>query len=247
MDCVTDEGDVAIVYCGDLNWRGLHVHLSSVLSSDAERLGTRTSVSQYQVNCDGGRISADLPKLAVAGVWESDSGSFERLVFEDKTGSVNWNCIQPRSRATLQIGDRQFSGLGYAECVTLTTLPWELPLSQLRWGRFVSPRDSLAWVDWQGPYVSSFALYNGEERKLLALSDSEVAIPGAALQIEAGLALRSGRLVSTILPGTPELGKLLPRSIFNVEEHKWKSRGLLFNEDHSSSGWVIHEVVKWEV
>jgi len=247
LDCVTEDGDVAIVYCAELNWHGVHVHLSSVLAGDEERLSTRTSISQYRVTADAGRISADLPKLGVTGTWEGDSSPFERLVYGENTGSVTWTCLQPRSLAKLRIGDRQLCGLGYAERLTLTVLPWELPLTQLRWGRFVSTQDSLAWVDWQGAYCSSFALYNGEECKLLSVSDSEVTIPGAALKIEAGLPLRSGRLGSTILPDAPALGKLFPHSIFNVEERKWRSRGVLSDGDHSSSGWVIHEVVKWEV
>jgi len=246
LDCVTDEGDVAIVYCAELVWHGVHLHLSSVLSNRDGRFNTHTSISKHEVKSDGGRISANLPKLGVTGTWEGDCPPFERLVFEQEAGSVRWNCLQPRSIATLRVGDRELRGLGYAECLTLTIAPWELPLKQLRWGRFVSPEDSLAWIDWQGSYNTSFAVHSGMECRPIAVSDAEVAVPGATLHIKNGVELRSGRLRSTILPDAPALGRLFPHSVFNVDERKWRSRGVLSSEDHDSSGWVIHEVVRWQ-
>lgn len=247
MDCVTDEGSVAILYCADLHWHGVHAQLSSVLSGNKQPAVTRTSISRHQISNDGGRISAALPKLDVSGVWEADAAPFERTVYERDTGCVRWNCLQPRSRAHVRIGDRELSGAGYAECLTITIPPWRLPLRRLRWGRFVSPQDCLTWIDWHGAYNTCFAIYNGNERMPLAVSDSEVVVDDARLEIEAGVALRSGKLGTTILPGAPGLGKLLPFSIFNVDERKWLSRGSMTTKDGTSTGWVIHEVVRWEV
>jgi hypothetical protein len=59
--------------------------------------------------------------------------------------------------------------------------------------------------------------------------------------------LRAGRLGATVLPGAPALGKLLPRSLRNIEEQKWRSRGVWKAQDGSSHGWVIHEVVHWKL
>jgi len=246
LDCVTDDGEAVIVYCAELAWHGVHLQLNSVLSSRDGKLNTRTSISKYELSSDGGRISATLPNAGVTGTWEGDCPPFERLVYEHDGGSVRWNCLQPRSIATLRVGDRKLRGLGYAECLTLTIAPWELPLKQLRWGRFVSPKDSLTWVDWQGSYNTSFAVRDGKECGPIAVSDSEVAVPGASLHIEDGVALRGGRLRSTILPAAPALGRLFPHSIFKVDERKWRSRGVLITEGHDSSGWVIHEVVRWQ-
>jgi hypothetical protein len=129
----------------------------------------------------------------------------------------------------------------------VTLPPWHLPLRQLRWGRFVSAEESLAWVDWQGDYSTSFAIHNGRECETLSVSDSEVAIPGATLRMVESFPLRAGRLGATVLPGAPALGKLLPRSLRNIEEQKWRSRGVWKAQDGSSHGWVIHEVVHWKL
>jgi hypothetical protein len=139
------------------------------------------------------------------------------------------------------------TGLGYAECLTLTVPPWQLPMHQLRWGRFVSQRDSLAWIDWQGEYSTSFAVFNGQPCEPLSVSDSEIVLGVGTLRMQDSLSLRSGRLGTTILPGVGALSKLLPLSLFNVSEQKWRSRGTLRGSDRESDGWVIHEVVDWEV
>ncbi|HME56978.1 MAG TPA: hypothetical protein VKF63_01465 [Terracidiphilus sp.] len=115
------------------------------------------------------------------------------------------------------------------------------------WGRFVSPEESLAWVDWQGEYCTSFAVHNGNVCETLSVSDAEVTIPGATLRMEESFPLRAGRLGATVISGAPAMGKLLPRSLRNIEEQKWRSRGILDTQDGSSHGWVIHEVVHWKL
>jgi hypothetical protein len=166
-------------------------------------------------------------------------------MYEDSRGSVLWNCLQPSSSAHLKTGDRELTGLGYAECLTLTLPPWQLPMRQLRWGRFVSPQDSLAWIDWQGPYSTSLAVHNSRKCEVRSISESEIILSDATLRMDQPLTLRSGPLAATILPGAPMLRSLLPHSLFNIAENKWRSRGTMDTNGHQSHGWVIHEVVDW--
>jgi hypothetical protein len=246
LDCVTDLGDAVILYCAELRWRGLHASYSSVLSVDGRSVESHASMTRCRLSSAGGEILVELPRLGVSGRWEASAPPFEHTVYEDVSGSVLWNCLQPRASVRLRIGDRELTGLGYAECLTVTLPPWQLPMSQLRWGRFVSPEDSLAWIDWQGPYSTSFAVHNGSRCETLSVSDSEVALRHATLRMEESFPLRAGRLGSTILPGALALRKMLPRSLFNIEEHKWRSRGILNAQDRISTGWAVHEVVHWK-
>jgi hypothetical protein len=247
MDCVTEVGDAVILYCADLHWRGMHLAYSSVLSVLGQSVESHSSMSRYRLSSASDQILVEFPRLGVSGKWKADAAPVRRTVYESASGSVLWNCLQPRSSAQLRVGEREFSGLGYAECLTLTLPPWQLPMRQLRWGRFVSPEDSLAWVDWQGEYSTSFAVHNGLSCETLSVSDSEIAIHGVTLCMEESFSLRAGRLGSTVLPGAPALGKLLPRSLLNIDEQKWRSRGILNAPDRSSHGWSIHEVVHWRV
>jgi hypothetical protein len=246
MDCVTDAGDAAIVYCADLRWGGMHATIGNVLESGAET-STRTSLGRYRIECLPDEIAVDYPRLKISGSWRPTCSPFQRAVYEEAGGSIEWNCLQPASRVRMRTGEREFEGLGYAECLTVTVAPWRLPLRQLRWGRFVSAHHSLAWVDWQGEYSASFAVADGIECKLISISESEIAIESGALQIGEEISLRGGRLRSTILPGARALRRLFPPSIFNIREQKWKSRGTLVHRGETSYGWVIHEVVDWEL
>jgi hypothetical protein len=247
MDCVTERGDLALVYCAELRWRGIRASYSSVLTVREASTESRSSMGSYRLSATSGQISVEIPRLRVSGIWKADAAPAERIVYENAGGRAHWNCLQPRSLVDLRIGEREFSGLGYAECLTLTVPPWQLPMRELRWGRFVSPEDALAWVDWKGEYATSFAIHNGQACETLTVSDSEVVTRGGSLRMAESFSIRAGRVGSTVLPGAPALGKLLPRSLFNIEEQKWRSRGAFTEGDRSSHGWVIHEVVHWKV
>lgn len=245
MDCVTERGDAAILYCADLHWRGVHLTYSSVLTVHGDSTESHSSMAGFQLSSSDRQILVEIPRLEVSGSWKADAAPVQRTVYENASGSVEWNCLQPRSLVTLKVGGREYAGLGYAECLTVTLPPWQLPMRQLRWGRFVSAEKSLAWVDWQGDYMTSFAIHNGRACETLSISDTEVAIPGGTLRMKESFPLRAGRLGTTVLPGAPALGKLLPRSLRTIEEQKWRSRGVWKAQDGSSHGWVIHEVVHW--
>ena len=247
MDCVTDAGEAAIVYCADLRWSVLHASIGSVLESGAGvPARTRTSLSGFRIASATEDISVQHKRLGVTGTWSGVCPGVRRSVYEEGGGSIVWNCVQPGSRVRMRVKDREFAGLGYAECLTLTLPSWRLPIRCLRWGRFVSEEHALAWVDWQGSYSTRFAVLDGRECALESASELEVIAEGAVLKIERGEWLRAGQLSSTIVPGAPGLKRLFPASLFNIREQKWKSRGALACGGQTSHGWVIHEVVEWE-
>jgi hypothetical protein len=248
MDCVTEEGEAAIVYFADLKWRGVHAYIGSVLTAgknDAPM--TRTSLGRYELESSAELISIVHPKLKIKGRWERDAGPFRRTMYEEKGGSVIWDCIQTRSRVSVSIGNRELKGLGYAECLSVTVPPWQLPLRELRWGRFVAENHTLAWVDWRGSYSCSVAVLDSREAEMRSVSHERVVAGNAVLDIAPGVSLRAGRLGSTILPGASGLGKLFPRNLFSIEEEKNMGQGTLTLSEQESRGWVIHEVVKWEL
>jgi len=247
MDCVTDAGEAGIVYCADLRWRGVHAWMGSVLTSrSGERPRTRTSLGRYSLTQTADEIAIEHACLKVSGWWHSMSPAVQRTVYEEPNGSIVWNCIQPASRVLMRIGERDLTGLGYAECLTVMLPSWRLPIRHLVWGRFVSADHALAWVDWQGEYCTRFAVYDGRESPLLAASESEVVIEDASLRIGPGESLRSGQLSSTILSGAAGLKRLFPARLLNIREQKWKSCGTLAHSSGTSHGWIIQEVVDWE-
>lgn len=246
MDCVTEEGEAAIVYFADLHWRGVRAHMGSVLTTSSDESPvTRTSLGRYELDSSAELISVVHPKLKIRGRWERDAEPFGRTMYEGKGGSVIWNCVQPRSRARVSIGNRELKGLGYAEYLRVTVPPWQLPLRELRWGRFVAENHSLTWVDWRGTHSNSVAVVDSRETALRSVTQERVVAGDAVLDIARGVSLRAGRLGSTILPGASGLRKLFPRRLFSIDEEKNLALGTLRLSEQTYKGWVIHEVVKW--
>jgi hypothetical protein len=168
-------------------------------------------------------------------------------VYEAPEGSILWTCIQPRSQVSVRTPHGDFRALGYAERLAVTIPPWHLPLQELRWGRFVSSNHTLVWIDWQGTYSKRLAILDSVEFPLHCVADSKVIAGDAILRIESGHPLRSGRLRSTILPGASALRRLFPKNLFNVDEQKTLSPSTLTVAGEASTGWTIHEVVRWEL
>ena len=245
MDCVSDAGEVAILYSARVRWRGIRLAYSNLISTDGAAGNSASSTHSVKIRRDGQQILVASPQLDVQGQWTARAAPVERTVYACETGSVIWNCLQPAASVCLSVGEKKLAAAGYAECLTLTLPPWQLPLRHLQWGRFVSDRDALTWIDWKGSYAMSLVVHNGASHEGASISTTEVAWGGGKLRMEEPLALRTGRLGSTVLPAAPALSRIFPHSLFNIEEKKWRSRGILETPDHQSRGWVIHEMVDW--
>jgi len=250
LDGVAENGDTAIVYVADLRWDRLFLRYASLLTTLEGRIRAASSLRNCalpQLEGDTARLS--LPDLGIEGSWHALRAPLARTVFSGNDGSVDWHCHQPCSQVDLLLhGKTRMTGLGYAECLTLTVLPWKLPLEELHWGRFLSPQHAIVWIDWRGQYQWRTVFHNGEEQRVRSLTESEIifADTETRLDLDRGMALRSGQLGETVFAGISSLARLLPRSLVSVEECKWRSRGILSTASTTVSGWAIHEVVKWK-
>ena len=255
MDCVSDAGEVAILYSARVRWRGIRLAYSNLICTDGANCSSTSSMHSAKIHRDGQQIFVASSQLGLQGQWTARAAPVERTVYACESGSVLWNCLQPAASVCLSAGENRLEGAGYAECLTLTLPPWQLPLRHLQWGRFVSDRDAptsnaltpetLIWIDWKGAYAMSLVVHNGASDESASISTTEVAWGGGILRMEEPFALRVGRLGSTVLPAAPALRRIFPHSLFNIKEKKWRSRGILETPDHQSRGWVIHETVDW--
>src|ERR1019366_7815760 len=94
MDCVTDGGDLAVVYCAEFRWRGIRASYSGVLTVVTGKTETRSAMGAYLLSSDADQISVEIPRLRVSGDWKADAAAVKRMVYENAVGSVHWNCIQ---------------------------------------------------------------------------------------------------------------------------------------------------------
>jgi len=260
LDCVSESGAIFIGYWGEIHWHGWTFRMAQTLGPDAQgRLCTSTR---------SGRISAPIhtedslrwvaPRLGVDGIWTRTTPPIRRRLFESSTGktigSVDWRCEMPRAGAEITFRDplgRRLAGRGYVECLEMTVKPWQLPIKELRWGRFHSETDTLVWIQWRGPHPLTLMLHNDRayDPDQADISQDRVTLPGgvARLDLFDHQVLRDGPLVSTALSRLPILRRRLPGQLLGVRESKWLSRGTLHRgpQNAPSPGWAIHEVVVW--
>jgi hypothetical protein len=250
LDCVSDNGDAAILYIADLHWNALSFHYGSLLTVLDAKVGSASSVrGNAAPTLTNGMLALQHQSLGFEGTWQALRDPIRRTVFETADGVVDWHCLQPMSKVDLLLPrNTRLRGIGYAECLTLSVLPWHLPMTSLLWGRYLSQQDAIVWIDWRGSAPYRSVIHNGEEHFAESITESKVmfAGTGARLELDCGLVLREGRLGDTIFPGISRLAALLPRSMLAVNECKWRSRGVFRTAAGQSSGWAIHEVVKWK-
>jgi hypothetical protein len=221
MDCVSDDGEVFLACQAELRWRALHLRYASVLGGCSSLRETPEPVWSDGVLC------WNAPSLGVAATWHAVDWPVRETLLN---GACGWNCVAPRARAEVRLGDRTIRGLGYAENLTMTVPPWRLPIHELRWGRFLSETDGVVWIEWSGAESACMWWHNG----LRSESASEIDFRDRAT-------LRDGKLVETALHVIPDIHKLFPARILGLRESKWLSRAAF----GQAAGWAIHEVVRW--
>ena len=248
-DCVGHDGDVVILYCGIARWRAITLRYTSVLEAGSGR----KTVVRYSLRRStmpakrGTSIRWQSNSLGIMGVWERLDPPFETEVYKSSEGVIKWHCLHPRSRASINLGcTKAVQGLGYVERLDMTLAPWTLPIQELRWGRFLNDSNSLVWLDWKGSYTCRLVLQNGILGRATVIDDDGITLNGnSGLRLTERDVLRNGALGRTALAIIPGLKRFFPSKILKVRECKWRSRGELRRGDSRSSGWAIHEVIRW--
>jgi hypothetical protein len=249
-DCLTENGDALIIYHAQLRWRTPTIHYSNLLIHEAGRPArSRFSLRKQPAPIDSGEVEWKSPVWNAEGSWRKTAPPVREVLFASAAGSVEWNCVAPRSSAEVRTGEgRIYRGQGYVEHLRLTIPPWRLPIRKLRWGRFVNAGDALVWIDWRGSYNKQVVYYNGLPVSARLIGDREIVLEEgeAVLSLDTGTVLREGALGVTALSVLPNLERLFPARILGVRECKWLSHAVLRRPRQADSvGMAIHEVVEW--
>lgn len=251
LDCVADNGDTFIGYSAALHWKALTIHYSSITTTRGNSgASTETSLGKSSFpRMSDRRIDWSSKALNLVGTWTLMSKPIQQTLYDSPEGMVTWSCVHPRSKADISFGKKEhIAGLGYAELLEITVKPWQLPIAELRWGRFLSERDALVWIEWRGGAPLSVVFHNGKQIRDASISDEQVAIDGdrTVLTLTERTELRKGVLLSTALSVIPGIAAIIPARMLQTYECKWRSRGVLSTNGSScSSGWAIHEIVRY--
>lgn len=249
-DCVSDGGIAFVGYWARMRWGPLSIPYSATLYKP---LWGPTSERYVLRPCSapaihGDELRWDCRRLGIQAEWTAHGTAIRRTLLETADDSISWCCRIPCARARVDlVGMGRLSGLGYAERLTLSVRSWRrLPFERLRWGRFLSAEDALTWIEWRGREHRQWVFHNGAELRGAIIDAERVELPGGRgnLELRDAVALREGRLGSTALRAIPGARFWLPGMIRDAHEAKWLARGTFTRGTRSSSGWVVHEVVR---
>lgn len=244
LDCITPDGDVSVVYAGELRCGMVRLSYSSVLESCGDRIKIRHSLRPNAAPVQAGEhLSWNHDGLKLKGDWHASAAPWRETIYSTEQGSIEWSCLQPKSEVCLN--DRR--GLGYAERIRMNLAPWRLPLKTLRWGHFASPEASVVWIDWIGPESHRLILRNGTLHSTTQVTDDHVSWDdGTRLDLDRSLVLRDGALSNIAASAIPCIRDAFPARFLQTHETKWRSQAILHSPASASvTGWALHEKVDW--
>ena len=252
LDCVTEEGQAIIFYAAKLKWKKWTVPYTSWLYYNTK--SGLSNKSRFR-NVTFPEIKNDIiywndNDFQVLGTWKQLSPPINDIIFTSKEGNLDWNCYQPISKVNLKIGDTELKGTGYVEKLTLTVSPWKIPMNELRWGRYISNKTQLVWIEIREKEIQQWIWYNGKKIENASIEDNCITLPhlNIYLELDKGIILESEKkilkVVKDLLVYLPGFNKEMSKFFLNSDEYKWLSRGILKESNKTiNEGWAIHEFI----
>lgn len=245
LDCVTEEGETAIVYVGRVSYGWLRVSYAEriVVSPGTPPTRMRRLSGRAVVRSDRTEVTLAAPVLGAAGRWVPGVPALAATLLDSADGEIEWRCHQPAGAAAIRLpAGVRLVGQGYVEELSMSAPPWALPFHELRWGRFLDAQ-GLVWIDWRGGVNRHWLFRGGAPLTGGRIEDDVVEWPGGRLDLDRRRTVREACVGRTV---AGSLAWILPRRIRCATESKWLSLGTLSEDGRAGGqGWVIHEVVRW--
>jgi len=248
LDITTDRGECFIGYSARIRWKKISLSYRGFILLD--RKGAIHKNSSFRLS--------QLPLMANesltwttsfgTGVWQKTEGARREMLLDAETGSIDWNCVLPKAKASFKMADETvIQGLGYAEKMELTLPPWEIPITTLYWGRYLSPSNTLIWIEWKGPVPKMLVFLNGEKYTEGVVNNKQIRFGSYTLTMTTHATLRSGSIGTTVFSKFKKIMALFPLSISRLEENKWTGKATFFHAGEViDDGRYIHEEVNWK-
>lgn len=249
FDSIDDEGNCFIVYWASLRFSLIKFTYSGLIFSNAQDTTLeKSSLRRIPRPEVADALHFDNPALKIKGSWQRQDTPVSLTLYSDHRGrSLTWNCHHPKAQTVIAYQGRTFQGWGYAETLKLPVKPWQLPIDELRWGRFLSENATITWIHWQGKHPVNQLIYNGAIYEDAVFEDERVVFDrgSAVLHFQETSVVRTGKL-SGVLAKMPWLKIIFNSRILNTVEMKYKARSSFArNSTEAATGWSLFEVVTW--
>lgn len=246
FDGIDTQGNALILYYAELKLFGFTIPYSSFILSTDQNLQEKSKLIKSTIGLNNTSFSN--PILKIAGNWEPKSLPISEVLWQNNHAKINWNCIIPKANFNVNINNQQFSGFGYSEMIELNFVPWKMPISTLKWGRFLSENHTIIWIEWIGKQPLKKVFWNGELVENVEIGDREIHFKNqkAKLFFENPIAIKDEKLIK-IADAYPFLKIFFKSKFLNSREMKFKSQSILITEENSEKGFSLYETVLWEI
>jgi hypothetical protein len=197
---------------------------------------------------DGDLITWRSAPLGLTGSWRADATPVAATLLETGAGEIVWDCRMPRAQANVVCGEESWTGCGYVETLHLTIPPNRLPFQSLRWGRHLSSRHAVVWIEWEGETHRRWVWLDGAQQPAARLTPTGLDIgDGRTIRFSGSRDLRKQAVEANLSPVAASVRHRLVGVLGGMHEHKLLSRSSLVGADGAALdvGWAIHEEVTW--
>lgn len=250
LDLTDKEGNYFIIYQAGISIFFLKLTYSGLVCSCSVTTAIEiSSIRRKHVLTEGRTISLSNKGLDLAGRWGPSLCNKRAFSwYEPGTGRLEWSCHHPKAATMIRLKGKSYRGYGYAETITMNFKPSRLPLSELRWGRFLSRDNVVIWIEWKGRQPLNMVFHNECEHHDATITENGLTFGDNEfrLRFTDPVSVRSGKLEG-LVRNIPVLRLLFRKSILNSVEKKYKSASILEKNNLAlDSGWSLYETVIWK-
>ena len=249
MDCIDNLGNCFIIYRAKVEFFLIRFVYSGMVICDAEGFTSEKSTLRKTHKPDtNGTIKFNNRFLNTDVTLKRTDDPIIRSLYKDaENNELVWNCHHPKALAEIIYNGKTYKGFGYAETLVTPIKPWNLPLDELRWGRFLSDSYTLIWIYWKGKYPINKILLNGIEHNNAVFKDDFVIFGNGTYELKFSeiQVIRQGKL-SGLFSKMKLIKIFFNSTILNTIEIKYKAKTTLIkNSVVLSNEWSLFEIVTW--
>jgi hypothetical protein len=247
LDSIDDAGNCFVIYQAELRFYIIKIFYSGLIMSDASGETYETSsLKKVREPAINELLLLFNHFLQIKGSWRRTDDPLPLFSFKYKNKELEWHCHHPQALTEIVYDEITYRGRGYAETLKLTMKPWNLPMEELRWGRFLAVGYSVIWMNWKGNNPVNNLYCNGAEYKDAVFGEDMIVFGKGAniLRFKEISVIRKGKL-SNIFSKMPLMKIILNKRILNTIEIKYKALSSLEINSEIAKGWSLYEIVTW--
>lgn len=249
IDCIDDRGNCFIVYWAKVKFFLLRIIYSGLVFSDADGLTVEKSTLRKTVKpAINGTINFNNKFLKTSiSLKRIDDPITRSLYKESEDNELTWNCHHPKALVEIDYNGSIYKGLGYSETLLCPMNPLELPMEELRWGRFLSDSNTVIWINWKDEHPLNKIFLNGIEFNDAVITNETMSFDDGKhkLTFSEVQPIRNSKL-SGLFSKMKFLKIFFKSRLLDSLEIKYKAKTILSeNSLFLSDGWSLFETVTW--